>query len=63
MTKTPDDLEKTKRLMAALGRLPPKRHSEMKLGKPKGKRAKRPGARKRKLQAKAPPGRTLLLED
>ena len=28
-----NDLEQTKRLMGALGRMPPKHHSEMKLGK------------------------------
>jgi hypothetical protein len=43
--KTPD-LEDTKRLMAALGRMPPKPHEEMKLGKRIAKKAKSP-ARKR----------------
>jgi hypothetical protein len=33
MAKSKDDLEKTKRLMGALLRMPPKQHSEMKLGK------------------------------
>jgi hypothetical protein len=32
-----DPLDETKKLMAALGRMPPKPHSEMKLGKPKQK--------------------------
>jgi hypothetical protein len=33
------DLEQTKRLMAALGRMPPKQHKDMKVGKkPKKKR-------------------------
>jgi hypothetical protein len=32
------DLQKTKHLMAALGRMPPKPHDEMKLGKTKPKR-------------------------
>lgn len=41
MNKKPD-LDDTKRLMAALGRMPPKHHSEMKLGKAKGKPGKSP---------------------
>jgi len=39
------DLDKTKRLMAALGRMPPKPHEEMKLGKASGKRTKSPRRR------------------
>jgi hypothetical protein len=44
MTKSPSqsNLRDTKRLMAALGRMPPKPHEEMKLGKTKGKAAKSP---------------------
>lgn len=34
-------LDQTKRLMAALGRMPPKPHADMKL-KPKAKKAKSP---------------------
>jgi hypothetical protein len=37
MSKGGPDLEQTKRLMAALGRMPPKQHKDMKLGKPKAK--------------------------
>jgi hypothetical protein len=33
MTKSDDKLENTKHLMAALGRMPPKPHEDMKLGK------------------------------
>ncbi len=40
-------LEETKRLMAALGRMPPKPHVEMKIGKPKAKSSKSPSDRKR----------------
>jgi hypothetical protein len=35
MAQTRDDLTETKRLMAALGRMPPKQHKDMKLGKPR----------------------------
>lgn len=35
-----DKLSETKKLMAALGRMPPKPHDEMKLGKPGAKKAK-----------------------
>jgi hypothetical protein len=37
-----DDLHETRALMAALGRMPPKPHQEMKLGKATGKKAKSP---------------------
>jgi hypothetical protein len=37
MTAPKNDLESTKHLMAALGRLPPKQHKDMKLGKGKRK--------------------------
>jgi hypothetical protein len=43
-----DDLEETKRIMAALMRQPPKPHEDMKLGKPRGKAAKSPAKRKAK---------------
>jgi hypothetical protein len=35
-------LQGTKKLMAALGRMPPKPHEDMKLGKPSVKKAKSP---------------------
>lgn len=42
-----NDLDGTKRLMAALGRMPPKQHSEMKLGeKPKAKPEGSPKAKR-----------------
>lgn len=34
---TEDNLRETKRLMGALGRMPPKPHSDMKIGKISGK--------------------------
>jgi len=40
MTKTTHDIEQAKRLMGALLRMPPKPHSEMKLGKTKTKKDK-----------------------
>jgi hypothetical protein len=41
MAKIPQsELEATKRIMGVLGRMPPKPHSEMKLGKPRGKPGK-----------------------
>jgi hypothetical protein len=42
MTREDDDLKKTKALMGALLRMPPKPHSEMKLRKPKAKPTKGP---------------------
>jgi hypothetical protein len=42
-----DQLLETKRLMAALGRMPPKHHSEMKVGRSKPKTAKRVTKRKK----------------
>jgi hypothetical protein len=42
----PKNLLETKRIMGVLGRMPPKLHSEMKLGKPRAKPKKSP-ARKR----------------
>jgi len=47
MSKT-STLNATKRLMAALGRMPPKPHEEMKLGERKANRAKSPAKRKQK---------------
>jgi hypothetical protein len=46
MTKETDDLAQTKRLMGTLLRMPPKPHSEMKIGKPKAKSAKSRGKKK-----------------
>jgi hypothetical protein len=42
MAKSSKNFEATKRLMAALGRMPPKPHEDMKLGKRSGKKAKNP---------------------
>jgi hypothetical protein len=42
----PNDLKGTKILMGALIRMQPKQHDEMKIGKPKAKKAKSP-AKKR----------------
>jgi hypothetical protein len=39
MAKSNSDIDGTKRLMAALGRMPPKPHEEMKIGKAKKKKA------------------------
>ena len=50
MTDNNEKLRETKRLMGALLRMPPKPHSEMKLGKPRGKK---PASPKRKNTAKA----------
>ena len=47
------DLEETKRLMGALGRMPPKQHSEMKLGEPTGRAAQ--FAKKRAKRGVFPP--------
>jgi len=44
MKKT--DLEGAKRLMGALVHMPPKPHEDMKVGKPKRKKAKSPGKRR-----------------
>ena len=46
-----ETLADTKRLMAALGRMPPKPHEEMKLGKSKRKKKKSPSV-KRKRKSK-----------
>jgi hypothetical protein len=50
MTHKPHIDEKTLRTMQELLRQPPKPHSEMKLGKPRGKKA---AAAKRKRKARA----------
>jgi hypothetical protein len=42
MGKQNENLDGAKRLMAALGRMPPKQHSDMKLGKPRAKSKKSP---------------------
>jgi hypothetical protein len=39
MAKPPEEIEKTKRLMGALLRMPPKPHSEMKVHKKTAKKA------------------------
>jgi hypothetical protein len=44
-------LDETKRLMAALGRMPPKPHEEMKLGKRSAKSAKSPRQKRRDAPA------------
>jgi hypothetical protein len=44
--------ENTLRTMQELLRQPPKHHDEMKLGKPRGKKAKSPKRRVQKSQAK-----------
>ena len=44
------DVTQTKRLMGALLRMPPKPHSEMKLGKPRTKVRKSPKKGTRKAQ-------------
>jgi hypothetical protein len=51
----PDDIEKTKRLMGALLRMPPKPHSEMKIGKSKTKPTKSPGQNPTSAGASAKP--------
>jgi len=50
MSEAKTDLEKTKRLMGALLRMPPKPHSEMKLRKPSAKvaRPQSPAAKRRR---------------
>jgi hypothetical protein len=48
--KSDQDLDEAKRIMGALVRMPPKPHDEMKIGKPKGKPAKRPVKRKDKAR-------------
>jgi hypothetical protein len=50
--KKPDLDESTLRIMGVLGRMPPKPHSEMKLGKPRGKPGKSPAKRKVKKPGK-----------
>jgi hypothetical protein len=50
MSKSPDDLAETKRLMAALVRMPPKPHEEMKARKRKAKKEK--SLKKRKEESR-----------
>jgi hypothetical protein len=50
--KSSDDIDGTKRLMAALGRMPPKPHEEMKVGKPKSKPKKSPPQSTRKKSSR-----------
>ena len=45
MAQTRDELKETRRLMAALGRMPPKPHAEMRLGKATGKKKGSPKRR------------------
>ena len=46
------DLDQTERVMAELLRQPPKSHDEMKLGRPRNKKATSPKRKVRKSQAK-----------
>jgi hypothetical protein len=48
MAKKPDVDERTLPTMAALVRMPPKPHDQMKLGKPKAKPKKSPAKRQEK---------------
>jgi hypothetical protein len=51
MARSSDSLDLAKRVMGALLRQPPKPHDDMKIGKPKSKRAKaqkKPSAKKRR---------------
>jgi len=50
MNKKPADneLDHMRRIMGALVRMPPKPHDQMRLGKPKGKKAKSPAKPKSK---------------
>jgi len=43
-----ENLDQMKRIMGQLVRMPPKPHGQMKLGKPRGKKAKSPKAGKHK---------------
>jgi hypothetical protein len=54
MTSPQDDLEKTKRLMGALVRQPPKPHEAMKIGKRKAKPSKSAARQKRRGTQDAP---------
>jgi hypothetical protein len=50
-----NDLDKTKKLMGALVRQPPKPHDEMKIGKPRTKKAKSPARKRASGAASAKP--------
>jgi len=50
---TDKSLEATKRLMGALGRMPPKHHSEMKLGKPRAATDSSPLKKRRRPRTSA----------
>jgi len=52
MVKKPDLDEATLRVMKRMMNMPPKPHDEMKAGKRKASRAKSPGGKRRKSQAK-----------
>jgi hypothetical protein len=52
MAEKPNLDENTLRTMQELLRQPPKQHSEMKLGKPRGKKAKSPKRAPRKSPSK-----------
>jgi hypothetical protein len=52
MKKSLEVDEGTIRLMRALGRMPPKQHKDMKMGKRKPSRAESPRQKRRKSQAK-----------
>jgi hypothetical protein len=52
-----DDLDATKRLIGALLRMPPKAHSEIKVGKSKGKEARSP---EKNLLTPLPPSQKAL---
>jgi hypothetical protein len=45
-----DELDQVARIMGALVRMPPKRHDQMKIGKPRGKSSKSPAKRKPKMR-------------
>jgi len=55
MTKMPSDVEQANRLMGALLRMPPKPHSEMKVGKLRAKPTKSPRKNRASRAASAKP--------
>jgi hypothetical protein len=55
MKKIDPNIEQTKRLMGALLRMPPKPHSEMKLGKPTTKPIKTPARKASRAAAASKP--------
>lgn len=52
MAHTRDQLELTKKLMGALGSMPPKPHEKMKIGNTTAKKAKSPRQKRRAVSAK-----------